>query len=226
MTLIICAIKPEIKPFLKALDNLRVEKHTSLKVYCGTIKSKNVLVVRCGVGLKKAAAVTQLMIDNYKIERIIMSGTAGGVDNKLKLGDTVVSEEILYHEIDSRTMEDIAAGNEKQTFKADTELLHCTKKALENDPAVQSVLFGRITSGNKFVSGKNLMVVAEKFKSLCLDMETAAVAHVCSINSIPFISIRSISDTVDKSGFLTFFKNVNLASKNSFLVVEKLLSQK
>jgi len=226
MTLIICAIKPEIKPFLKALKDIRIEKHTSQKIYCGTINNKNVLVTRCGVGLKKAAAVTQLIIDNCKIERIIMSGTAGGVDNKLKLGDTVVSEEILYHEIDSRTMEDVAAGSEKQIFKADTALLLGIKKAVEKDPAVQSVLFGRITSGNKFVTGKNIKVVAEKFKSLCLDMETAAVAHVCSINSIPFISIRSISDTVDKSGFLTFFKNVNLASKNSFLVVEKLLSQK
>jgi len=225
MTLIICAIKPEIKPFLKALRNFRIEKNKSQKVYYGTINNKKVLVVRCGVGLKKAAAVTQLMIDDYKVERIIMSGTAGGVDNKLKIGDTVVSEEILYHETDSRTMEDIAAGSENQIFKADTELLLSTKKAAEIDPTVQSVFFGRITSGNKFVSGKNLRVVAEKFKSLCLDMETAAVAHVCSLNNIPFIAIRSISDTVGKSGFLTFFKNVNLASKSSFLVVEKLLCE-
>jgi len=54
-------------------------------------------------------------------------------------------------------------------------------------------------------------------------METAAVAHVCAINSIPFIAIRSVTDTPEKSGILNFYKNVVLAANNSYSVVENLL---
>jgi len=226
MTLIVCAIKSEVKPFLKALENTRIEKCKSQKVYQGTIRSKSVLVVRCGVGLKKAAAATKLMIDNYKITCVIMSGTAGGVDSRLKIGDTVVSEEILYHERNDRILEGIAAGSAEQIFKADTKLLFSAKKAARENLVAQSVYFGRITSGSKFVTGKTFKDVAKKFEPLCLDMETAAVAHVCAINNTPFIAIRSTSDTAEKSGILTFYRNVILASESSFHLVEKMLCEK
>ena len=188
MTLIINAIKPEAKPFLNALENAKKEKCTSLKVHHGTISGKEVMVVRCGVGLKKATTVTQTMLSNFSISRVIMSGTAGGVDSRLKIGDTAVSEEILYHEKNDKISHDIGSYNEDIPFKADEKLLLNLKKAIESDPPAQTpahaVYFGRITSGNKFVSGKNFSTIAEKYNPLCVDMETAAVAHVCATNNI------------------------------------------
>jgi len=86
-----------------------------------------------------------------------------------------------------------------------------------------AVFFGRITSGSKFVTGKKFKTVAEKYHPLCVDMETAAVAHVCAINNIPFIALRSVTDTPKKSGLLNFYKNVTLAANNSYAVVEMLL---
>jgi len=225
MTLIICAIRPEVKPFLSALENTKVEKCGSLKVNCGVIQGESVLVVCCGVGFKKASAATQKIIDNYSIDNVIMSGTAGGVDGKLKIGDTVVSEEVLYHETGYGASYDSDTVNEYASFKTDNELLLHAKRAAESESFSQSVFFGRITSGSKFASGKYFRTVADKFHPLCLDMETAAVAHVCSKNNIPFIAVRSISDTAEKSGLLTFYKNVTLASRNSFNFVEKLLSE-
>jgi len=222
MTLIICAIRPEVKPFLKALENPKNEKCDSVKVYIGTIHNKQVLVVRCGVGLKKAATVTRSIISKYPVKQVIMSGTAGGVDKKLKIGDTIVSEEILYHEIDKKILYDTGL-NEEISFPANTEMLQKLKSAVETERLKQQVYFGRITSGNKFVSGKQFNIIADKYQPLCLDMETAAVAHVCHSGNIPFIAVRSVSDTSEKSGLLTFYKNVTKASESSFAVATKLL---
>ena len=223
MTLIICAIKPEVKPFLYALENAKTEKCASLKVSSGTIQGENVLVVRCGVGLKKAAAATQKIIENYSVDRVVMSGTAGGVDGNLKIGDTVVSEEVLYHDTGRIAPYGADIISEDTSFKTEGELLLHAKRAAGNESLSQSIFFGRITSGSKFATGKYFRSVADKFHPLCLDMETAAAAHVCCENNIPFIAVRSISDTVEKSGLLTFYKNVTLASENSFSFVEKLL---
>ena len=223
MTLIMCAIRNEIKPFLKVIKNGRVEKCGNKKVYIGTINDEPVLLVCCGVGLKKAAFVTQLMLDNYSVKRVIMSGVAGGVDKTLKIGDTVVSDEILFHEADNNLLSDIGV-DERCSYKADNDMLSQIKKAVDTKQLNNKVYIGRITSGNKFATGKYFETIAEKFQPLCLDMETAAVAHVCNLKNIPFIAIRSISDSSDKSGLLTFFKNVTLASENSFSVTNILLS--
>lgn len=54
-------------------------------------------------------------------------------------------------------------------------------------------------------------------------METASIAHVCYVNKIPCIAIRSITDTQNESGIETFEKNCVSAANNSIVVVERLL---
>jgi len=225
MILIICAIKPEAKPFLKVLENTRKEKCGSIVVHHGTINGVAVMVVCCGVGLKRAAGVTQTLIRKLDASRIVMSGTAGGVESNLCLGDTIISEEILYHDVMPNSLQKDEFFNENTSFKADEALLRNIKKAIGTGHFSQAVHFGRITSGNKFVTGKRFNEVAEKYHPLCADMETAAVAHVCAINSIPFVAVRSITDTSEKSGILNFYKNVTQAADNSFAVVERLLNE-
>ena len=225
MILIICAIKREEKPFHEALENVKIEKCGALNVHHGTISGVKATVVRCGVGLEKVAASTQTLINSYKITHMIMSGTAGGVDSKLNIGDTIVSEEILYHEGTTKLMQSDTTFTKDKPFKADENLLSNVKSAIENNPLSQAVYFGRITSGSKFVTGKKFKFVAEKYHPLCVDMETAAVAHACTINNIPFIAVRSVTDTPKKSGLLNFYKNVATAASNSYAVVEVLLKE-
>jgi adenosylhomocysteine nucleosidase len=223
--LIICAIKPEAKPFLNALVITRKEKCESFIVHHGTINGTTVMVVRCGVGLERAAKATQTMISNFDLSCVVMSGTAGGVENILELGDTIVSEEILYHDRMAKALRKDESFNEDTSFKADETLLLSIRNAVENNQFTQAIYFGRITSGNKFVAKKMFRKIADKYRSLCVDMETAAVAHVCAINKVPFIAVRSITDTSEKSGLLNFYNNVTLAANNSFNVVAKLLNE-
>jgi adenosylhomocysteine nucleosidase len=216
-------MKIEAKPFLKALKNKRMIKHPSQKIYLGVIDDSEVMVVCCGVGMKNAAFSVQSLVNMYDISQIIMSGTAGGVDKKLKIGDTVISDEILYHDrVKNKVIHD-SDTNEDIPFMADAILLDKAAKAIDKEPPAHPVYFGRITTGNTFVNGKNRDTIAERFKSLCADMETAAAAHSCYINTVPFIAVRSITDTREKSGIAAFIRYAQLASKRSFTIVKMLL---
>ena len=223
MILILCAIKLEAKPFLNALENKTTEQYGKMKVYHGAIDGAQVMVACCGVGMKRAASGVQALINALDITKIIVSGTAGGIDGRLKVGDTVVSEELVYHEkFENLPMQD-RLSREGTPFKADDTMLGCAKKSMSEAPPAHTVYFGRISTGNSFVTGKNFDIITENFNPLCSEMESAAVARVCQMSGIPFIAVRSMSDTREVSGFINFFKYAKLASANSFEVVKRLL---
>ena len=224
MVMIVCAMKLEAKPFLRALDNKRIKKHGELRVYHGRIAGVDVMVACCGVGMRRAAANIQSLIDSVGPSQIVMSGTAGGIDAKLKIGDTVVSDELIYHEIVGDLPIQDGLSMDGLPFKADAALLECASKAIKEKPPEHSVYFGRISTGKSFVRGEAFDYIISKCNPLCTDMESAAVAHVCQINSVPFIAVRSMSDTREVSGLSNFFKYASLASKNSFIVVRALLA--
>ena len=213
MTTIVCAIKPEVKPFMDALQHKEKVAHKSLVVYKGILCGEEVMVARCGVGLIKSAAAVQALITDLGASKIIMSGTAGGIYNRLKIGDTVISDEIIYHEF----------GIDFIDSKADASLLEKADHVVYTTQFTQTVVIGRISSGSKFVTGKDRGLISSKYGPLCSDMETAAVSQVAIENNVPFIAVRSISDTKDKSGLINFFKYVSLASYNSFVVAQLLI---
>ena len=49
--------------------------------------------------------------------------------------------------------------------------------------------------------------INDQFACQTVDMETAAIAHVCYVNHLPFISIRCITDTAKHSGIDHFEEN-------------------
>ena len=55
-------------------------------------------------------------------------------------------------------------------------------------------------------------IIDEKYSPLSVDMETASIAHVCCVNKIPFIAIRTITDTASHDGADSFERNCEQAS--------------
>lgn len=56
-------------------------------------------------------------------------------------------------------------------------------------------------------------------------METASVAHVCHVNGIPFIAVRTVADTADHNGMESFDKNCETASRFSAEVATGMLKE-
>ena len=87
------------------------------------------------------------------------------------------------------------------------------------------VLFGTMVTGEQFIEDEKREEINQKFDPLSTDMETAGVAHVCYVNRIPFLAVRTITDTVTHQGIETFDQNCEAASEISAEIVLGILGQ-
>ena len=103
---IVCAGDNEVAPFLSMLNEASVTEKSLLKFYEGKIENMDVVTLFSGVCKVNAAIAVQILIDIYKCDIIINAGTAGGIDERLKILDTVVSTEVAYHDVNEDVLTD------------------------------------------------------------------------------------------------------------------------
>ena len=109
---IIAAMTEEIDSIKRLMSDIIVKNIYELEFTLGTIHSKNVVLVKCGVGKVNAARTTQILIDNFDLEYVINVGTAGGLNEKIEIGDVVIAEKLVQHDFDIT-----AGGHEKGIFQ-------------------------------------------------------------------------------------------------------------
>ena len=79
--------------------------------------------------------------------------------------------------------------------------------------------FGTVATGEMFITDEKREEIGRRFAPLSVDMETAAVAHVCYVNKIPFLSVGTITDTSEYKGEENFDKNCEVASERAAEIV-------
>ncbi len=94
-----CAGDEELAPFLSSIQECIITEKAKLKFYSGKIFDIEVVVLYSGVCKVNAAIATQILIEIFKVDVIINSGTAEGMNPKLNIFDTVISTEIVYHDV-------------------------------------------------------------------------------------------------------------------------------
>ena len=173
------------------------------------------------VKVNAAIQVTDIIAD-YAPDCIINSGVAGGVGQMLKGADVVVGTECVYHDVWCGE----GAWGEVQClplkFKANEQLLE-TLKAIRTE----NMQFGLICTGDQFITDKiRLQEILQHFpEALAVDMESCAMAHVCYIKQVPFISIRVVSDTPnnDHDNTAQYFDFWKEAPQRTFQVLQQLM---
>lgn len=222
---ILCAGDSEVVPFINMLDEYIITEKAMLKFYEGKIEGIDVVTLFTGVCKVNAAIATQILIDTYGCNIIINAGTAGGMDDSLKIFDTVISNEVAYYDVDDDILTEFHPWLDSIYFKADERLLNLAKKAITNFNTNYNIVFGRMVTGEKFIEDERREFINIKYEPLSVDMETASVAHVCYVNEIPFIAIRTITDTSSHSGIDEFEKNCDKASQISANLVKAMLRE-
>ena len=220
---IIGASEDEIMPFIEQIQDKKIEIMAKLTFYSGTFNDIEVVALYCGVCKVNAALATQLLIDKFNITHVIVTGVAGGIDSRLKIGDTIISTEVAYHDVEDGILTDYHPWMDSIYFKCDSNLLTSSKEMLKGTEFPQNVYFGKIVTGEAFISLEGRNEIIEKYHPLCVDMETASIAHVCYANEVPFMAIRSITDTEQEHGIEIFETNCVVAAKNSIQVLQKIL---
>lgn len=209
---IICAGDKELAPFLPMIDDCKITEKAMLKFYEGTIRNIEVVALFSGVCKVNAAIAAQILIDTYQVDSVINAGVAGGMDSKLDIFDVAISTEIAYHDVDLGILTEFHPWLETVYFKADKGLIDMSKRAVEKMERSYKVFWGRMVTGEAFITDDGRQRINEQFKPLTVDMETASIAHVCHVNGIPFVAIRSVTDTETHSGSEHFEENCEKAS--------------
>lgn len=207
---ILCAGDRELSPFLPLLEETAISRKAMLTFHEGRMDGADVVAVYSGVCKVNAAIAAQLLIDTYGCCVIINAGTAGAMDESLHIFDTVVSTEAVYHDVTEHILTEFHPWMPDAFFRADEGLLTAACRAAEEMPQVR---FGRMVTGEQFITDEGREEINARFHPLTVDMETAAVAHVCHVNGVPFISVRTVTDTPAHRGTEAFETNCDHASE-------------
>lgn len=222
---IIGAMSEEVKGFKSEIENLKEEKVGNLIFYIGKIKGKDIVLLETGIGKVNAAIGATLMIDKFKVEKIIFTGVAGGINEDLDLGDVVISTDLIQHDVDVTAFGEklgMIPRMESSIFKADDELIALAEEA--GKKLKGKVIRGRILSGDQFIaSPEKIAFLKNEFNGDCAEMEGAAVGHVCQIFNIPFVVVRTMSDKANSNAHTDYTTFMKIAADNSITLVNEML---
>lgn len=219
---IITAIKEELDEILNIMEEIKQKEIYNIIFYEGKIENNCVIVVQSGAGKVNAARIAQILIDKFEIKSVINVGSAGALNPKLNIGDIVIANKLVQHDFD------ITAFNHPKGYvssvgnyvECDNKLVEelqnianniKNKNEIENDE--YKIITGIIATGDIFcteIEMKNK--IHTKFNAECVEMEGAAIGQVCYLDNIPFVVIRSISDSPNGNNAIVFDEFVKLAS--------------
>lgn len=214
---IIVAMQEELEEILNIMKNVEEKEILGLNFKIGQIEKNKVVVVKCGVGKVNAARVAQILIDKLDVKYMINVGAAGALNPFLNIGDIVIGKKLVQHDFDIT-----AFDHDKGYITGVGEYIYSDEKLVQkfekiinslSDNTYKTVT-GVIATGDIFCTDIEMKnKIYTKFDADCVEMEGAAIAQVCYLDKIPFIVIRSISDSPNGKNEVDFDKFVELASR-------------
>ncbi len=218
---IIVAMAKEIAYLNKIIKTPKTQKIGNITFYQGIYQNMQIVYATSGIGKVNASIATILLIENFQPALIINTGIAGGYARSLKPLDLIVATKVLYDDVD---MTAPAAGNYKMGQIEGLPPYFLPKVELIKD--LNDFQTGTILTGDQFVYDyqKCQQLVEKNFSNydvIAFDMESGAVAQVCTLNQIPFIIIRAISDIIGTTNVFDYNQFAELAANK---VMEEVLN--
>ena len=136
------------------LDRIEVQETTTglgHEFYSGTLAGHKVVVTTSGMGKIRAAARAQYCIDHFGITRLIFVGVAGALNPHLKVGDIVISQQVIQHDFDL-TGSQKAEERGGHWYYGNPELIQAATAAGQKLGIADKLHLGRIRTGDQIVS--------------------------------------------------------------------------
>ncbi len=115
-----------------------------LKFHLGRINEAEIVAVYSGVCKVNAAIAAQVLIDLFHVDCVVNAGNAGGMEESVRLFDTVVSERMVYHDVAEDVLTEF-----HPCLTADPRLLDAAKRYKEKTE--YPILFGVMATGEQFI---------------------------------------------------------------------------
>lgn len=161
------------------LDRLKRSQTTSgngWTFHTGKLGNAVVALVLSGAGQKNAEEATRTLLDVFAPKLICSAGYAGGLSARLKQSTLCVPEQIIRH--------------------SDRQALDVSKPIPQKSQPMPDKLT-LLTVNNVVELPEQKRVLHEQIGAELVDMESFAVAEVCRIREVPFLSVRVVFDTVE-----------------------------
>ncbi|MGS0741490.1 5'-methylthioadenosine/adenosylhomocysteine nucleosidase [Glaciimonas sp. GG7] len=226
---IVAAMHDEVAALIRAMteeSGNHVQRIGMRDYHVGTFDGQQCVVVLARIGKVAAAATTVTLIREFGVTEIVFTGLAGGIGAQVKVGDIVVGDCLVQHDLDARPL---FAQHEvpllgMSAFDAHSalgiELTAAAAVFLREDlqhavlPEVRksfgiaqpALHVGMIVSGDQFVADsiKADCILSALPHALAVEMEGAAVAQICFEYGVPYAVLRTISDRADASAHTDF----------------------
>ena len=152
----------------------------------GTLGRHEIVLGETGIGKVNAAIGAMELVREFSPDFVMSTGVAGGLDS---------ASEGAYHDVDC------GPGNEYGQVQGLPTRFPCDRRLLAHALSLKNeasrTVAGLVCSGDRFISKPAHLAVIKSYfpKALAVDMESGALAQVCYLLGVPFLSFRILSDT-------------------------------
>lgn len=210
ITAVLVAMPEEGSALIEAMAVRDRVEHGRRTFLFGELWGNSAVVVVARCGKVAAATTTTELIVRFGVDRVICTGVAGGVGEGVAIGDVVVADTLVQHDLDPRPLwpRHVVPLLDTGTFATDpglsARIAHAAAAHADGDGG--RVHRGLIASGDQFIQGPAMAgdILGALPATLAVEMEGAAVAQVCHEYGVPCAVFRTISDRADSAAASDF----------------------
>jgi adenosylhomocysteine nucleosidase len=214
LTLILSAMPSEIRLIQNHLEGAKSGELAGFPFQTGRLRGRRVVTAVTGVGVTNGAMVTALFVHHFAPAEVIVSGTGSRLNPRIRTSDTVISLRTIHHAAGSLTDEGmvyrkvrgpLAGQMTAYQFPPDPKLLKLAKASISayvaelvtanGETYRPTVLTGVVSASDMFgVNAAKIDDLRAKLAPDIMEMESAAIAQVCTQFKTPHIVFRAGSN--------------------------------
>ena len=218
---ILSAIPEEIRSLYSEMRSPQVTRVAMREYHVGELWGHACVIVYSRIGKVAAASTVTELLSRFGATEVLFSGVAGGVGKGLRIGDIVVADRLVQHDLDARPLfpqhEVPLLGLSE--LASDPQIAARLRNAAEGfvvqdlpeglqefGISAPRVHVGEVATGDQFFSSTEQIecLRQDRPRALCVEMEGASVAQICHEHGVPFGVLRTLSDTADEHAAVNF----------------------
>lgn len=215
---LIGAMTVEMELIKERMTERKEETVSGITFVQGKLEGLDCVAAVSGIGKVNSAMCAQTMILRYQPRLVINTGVAGGMGQGIKIGDVVVADHVVQHDMDTSALGDpkgFISGIDLIQIPCDKALNEKVRLAAQRVAGLVCHQ-GVIATGDQFVgSREKLNQLMAEFGAVACEMEGGSIGQVCYINKVPFAVVRAISDNANDDAHMDYPKFLKIAVRKS-----------
>lgn len=218
---IIAAMPEELLHLTQNLDKTQEVQVLGNTYYTGTIGKTDVVLVQSGIGKVMSAMSVAVLADHFQVEAIINTGSAGALAEGIAVGDVVIADKLVYHDVDVTAFGYAYGQMAGQPLYFESDKNFITRIQTNLSQLEQTWHLGLIATGDSFIAGDDKITsIKSHFPDvLAVEMEGAAIAQAAQALGLPFLVIRAMSDNANHEASISFDEFIIKAGRRSAQVL-------